>query len=164
MEASCTVPGCDGQNSVGWRPLCEPLSSGRKVCEYHFNRHKDKQDEFSLFEAFGFERPVEAPKPVPKKGVVLRACGREREPARRLCEACAAERERKRKKQYYDNRKSRVAEPVVEETTPRCKLCDNARSPGHSYCQKCAERRETTTRRKAQSRYWKKQHIHRGLD
>ena len=46
----------------------------------------------------------------------------------------------------------------------RCKQCGGARLPGHRYCEKCAERRKKITRRQAQSRYWKKQHICQGPD
>ena len=162
MDGLCDVTGCTGAVLLGWRPLTDRL--GRKICEYHWLRHKDAQDSFDLYEAFGFRRPPGISKPVPKKDVARCACGREREPTRRLCEVCAAERERKRKKRYYHDKKSRAVEPVVDENTLQCRQCGDGRLPGHIYCEKCAERRRKTTRRQAQSRYWKKQHIHQGSD
>jgi hypothetical protein len=155
---SCDVTGCSGRTHLGWRPLAERM--GRKICERHWRRHKDEQDSFDLFEAFGFRRPPGIPKPAVKKDIAGCGCGRELEPGRRFCTVCAAERERQRKKRYYHDKKNSRAEPVVDENTLRCEQCGNARLPGHSYCGKCAERRNKMTRRQAQSRYWKKQHMY----
>lgn len=65
---------------------------GRQVCEQHWRRHQDQQDSFDLFEAFGFKRLAGLPKPAVKNDVARCACGRQREPRRRLCMACAVER------------------------------------------------------------------------
>ena len=162
MDGSCDVPGCNRQTFMGWRPLTEKI--GRKICECHWDRHRDQQDSFDLFEAFGFRRPAGIPKQVTKKDVARCGCGRELEPGRKFCTACAAVRERQRKKQYYHEEKNRRAQPTVEEDALPCKQCNGARLPGHRYCQKCAERRKKITRRRAQSRYWKKQHIYQGSD
>ena len=43
---------------MGWRPLTERL--GKQICEYHWLRHKDPQDSFDLFDAFGFRKIVRA--------------------------------------------------------------------------------------------------------
>ncbi len=83
MDGLCDVPGCSGQTYLGWRPLTERM--GRKVCERHWHRHRDEQDSFDLFEAFGFRRPAGLAKPVVKKDVVRCGCGRELEPGRRFC-------------------------------------------------------------------------------
>ena len=155
MDGSCDVGGCSGQTYMGWRPLSEPLSSGRKVCEEHWRRHKDAQDSFDLFEAFGFKRPV-LPKKAQKKKVVRCGCGREREPRRRLCAVCASERERQRKKQAYHDKKKRTVEPAVEEITLPCRQCGSARLPGHSYCERCGDRRKKQSNRERRRRSYRK--------
>ena len=151
---SCDVTGCSGQTHLGWRPLTERL--GRKICEQHWRRHKDKQDSFDLFEEFGFRRPPGLPKPVVKKDVARCSCGRERLPGRKFCRVCAIERERQRKKQYYHDRKNRAAEPVIEENTLQCRQCGDGRLPGFSYCQKCADRRKKQSNRERRRRSYRK--------
>ena len=51
MDGRCDVPGCEQPTYMGWRPLNEPL--GRQVCEGHWLRHKDNNDSFELYTAFG---------------------------------------------------------------------------------------------------------------
>jgi hypothetical protein len=155
----CDVKECQGLPLLGWRPLTEAV--GRRVCERHWRRHRDEQDNFDLFEVFGFRRPVGLPKPVRRKTDGC-ACGREVLSGRRLCTVCATERERQRKKRAYHERKAAQGQPVEQEDMLRCRQCGGQRPPGRTYCQKCAERRKTLTRRQAQSRYWRKQHIHQG--
>ena len=154
MDGLCDVTGCTGAVLLGWRPLTERI--GRTICEYHWRRHQGERDSFGLFDAFGFRRPPGIPKPVVKKDIARCACGREREPTCRLCELCAAERERRRKKQYYHNKKNRPAEPVTVENALQCKQCGNARLPGHSYCEKCAARRGKQSNRQRQRRHYRK--------
>jgi len=55
MDGLCDVPGCKGVVFLGWRPLT--AKHGRQVCEEHWRRHKNSQDGFDLFEAFGFKKP-----------------------------------------------------------------------------------------------------------
>ena len=162
MNGLCDVNGCTRETYMGWRPLTE--RQGRQICEYHWRRHRDPEDSFDLFEAFGFERTVGLPRQVAKIEIPLCSCGRERKPRCRLCAECAAERERQRKKRYYHDRKNRPAQPVIVENTLRCRECGDARLPGHTYCEKCADRRKKMTRRRAQSSYWRKSHKHHGLD
>ena len=76
MDGSCDLKGCTGQTFMGWRPLGDPLSSGRKICEQHWRRHKDQQDSFDLFEVFRFKRPAEVAKPVPKRDTAPCASGK----------------------------------------------------------------------------------------
>ena len=71
----CDVPGCSGQTYMGWRPLTERM--GRKICERHWRRHRDQQDSFNLFEAFGFRRPAGIPKQVPDTSYSERASSNE---------------------------------------------------------------------------------------
>ncbi|MFH1718251.1 MAG: hypothetical protein ABIF19_12935 [Planctomycetota bacterium] len=149
----CDVAGCAGETYMGWRPLTEPR--GKQVCEYHWLRHKDPNDDFDLFEAFGFRRPAGIRKSVAKKEVARCACGRERLPGRKLCTDCAQERERQRKKRAYHKRKEPQPEPV-EGKRPKCKGCGGPREAGHTYCEKCAERRRITVHRQAQGRYRRK--------
>ena len=151
---SCDVTGCSGQTHLGWRPLTERL--GRKICEQHWRRHKDEHDSFDLFEAFGFRRPAGIPKQVTKKDIARCVCGRELEPGRRFCTVCAADRERRRKKQYYHDKKNRTVEPVVRENTLRCRQCGGRRLPGRSYCEKCADRRKKRSNRERRRRSYQK--------
>ena len=114
MDGLCDVKGCSRATYMGWRPLTERL--GREICEYHWNRHQDKQDSFDLFDEFKFRRPAGIRKPVAKKDVARCACGRELIPGRRLCTVCATERKRQRNKQYYHGKKDHQAEPIEEST------------------------------------------------
>jgi hypothetical protein len=113
----CDVPGCTGQTFMGWRPLTERL--GRKICEQHWRRHQDQHDSFDLYEEFGFKRPPGVPKPKVKNDVGRCGCGAERKASHRFCAACASERERRRKRQAYHNKKNRTVEPTVDENTLR---------------------------------------------
>ena len=70
MDGLCDVPGCAGLVLLGWRPLTERL--GRQVCEQHWLRHRDPQDGFDLFEAFGFKRPAGRRRPAARREVALR--------------------------------------------------------------------------------------------
>ena len=154
MDGSCDVTGCSGQTYLGWRPLTERI--GHKICEQHWRRHKDEQDSFDLFEAFGFRRPAGMPKQVTKRGSARCVCGGELEPGRKFCTVCAAVRERQRKKQYYHGKKNRTVEPVVDENTLRCRQCGGRRLPGLSYCEKCADRRKTQSNRERRRRSYRK--------
>ena len=78
MDGTCNAKGCTQPTFMGWRPLTERL--GRQICEGHWRRHKDPNDDFDLFEAFGFRRPTGIRKPVAKKEIARCACGRERLP------------------------------------------------------------------------------------
>ena len=114
---SCDVTGCSEQTFMGWRPLTERI--GRKVCEYHWRRHKDENDSFDLFEAFGFERPVGMTKPTLAKQTssckvldfrrLCPDCGQPRESGHRYCSKCSkrrkAESNRKRQQRHYKRQK-----------------------------------------------------------
>ena len=125
---SCDVTGCSGQTYMGWRPLTEPI--GRQVCEYHWRRHKDAQDSFDLFEAFGFRMPERALKSKLRKDTVLRAsgkelslkrycrdCGQPRESGHKYCHDCGkkrkAESNRHRQKRHYERRKPNAFAPPL---------------------------------------------------
>jgi hypothetical protein len=153
MDGLCDVKECKQPTFMGWRPLTE--RRGRQICEYHWRQHRDKQDSFDLFDKFKFRRPVGLRKPVARKHVPRCACGREITPGHKFCDACAAERERLRKKQYYHNKKKSQVEPV-EENTLRCKQCGGSRLPGYSYCQKCSQRRSNQSNRERQRRHYSK--------
>jgi len=124
MDGLCDVKGCQGLPLLGWRPLTERI--GLKICTQHWRRHQDKQDSFDLFDEFKSRRPAGMPKPVETKDVPRFSCGRELPPGRRLCTACAAERERKRKKRAYHERKNQQ-QPVEHENILRCKQCGEQR-------------------------------------
>jgi len=154
MDGTCDVKGCTEPTFVGWRPLTERL--GRQVCEYHWRRHQDPDDDFDLFEAFGFRRPAGLRKP-PAKDVPRCACGRERLPGRKFCTDCAEERERQRKKEAYHERKKPEPQPVpVEDEGPRCGDCAEPREAGHRYCSKCAQKREKQSNRERRRRSYRK--------
>ena len=40
----CDIPGCEELTYMGWRPLTEAI--GRQICEDHWCRHKDCDDDF----------------------------------------------------------------------------------------------------------------------
>ncbi len=151
----CDVKGCQGLPLLGWRPLTERI--GRKICEQHWRRHRDNQDRFDLFKVFGFRRPAGFLKPAEKKDVSRCVCGRELLPGRRLCTACAKDRERQRKQRAYHKRKNQQ-QPIEQENILLCRQCGGPRLPDHIYCSTCAKRRKIVTRRQAQSRYWRKRH------
>ena len=155
MNGLCDVTGCRSLPLLGWRPLTERI--GRKICEYHWRRHKDEKDSFDLFDEFKFRRPVGLRKPVARKHVPRCACGRELAPGCRFCTVCAAERERQRKKRAYHERKNQQEQPIEQENL-LCRRCGGQREPGYTYCSDCAKHRKTVTRRQAQSRYWRKRH------
>jgi len=71
MDRLCDVPGCTGIVLLGWRPLTE--RHGRRVCEQHWLRHKDPDESFDLFEAFGFRKPAGLRGPAGRRKVELRA-------------------------------------------------------------------------------------------
>ena len=152
MNGLCDVKECTNPVFMGWRPLTE--RRGRQICEYHWNRHQDKQDSFDLFEAFGFRRPPQAPKPEPAAKPVCN-CGREITPGHKFCDVCAAERKRQCNKQCYHGKKDHQAEPI-KESTLKCKQYGGPRLTDHIYCSKCAKHHKTMTRRQAQSSYWRK--------
>ena len=117
----CDVPGCSERTHLGWRPLPERM--GRKICERHWRRHKDEQDSFDLFEAFGFRRSAGLPKPKLKKDIASCASGREREP-----------------------------KPVKGKVSG-CRDCEQPREFGHRYCENCGNRRKAESNRARQRRY-----------
>ena len=103
-NGSCDVTGCTQPTLMGRRPLTERL--GRQICEGHWRRHQDPEDDFGLFEAFSFRRPVGIQRPLAKKEVARCACGRERLPGHKFCTDCAQDRERQRMKEAYHERKN----------------------------------------------------------
>jgi hypothetical protein len=153
MDGLCDVKGCGRATYMGWRPLTE--RRGRQICEYHWNRHQDKQDSFDLFDEFKFRRPAGIYQPVAKKYVPRCACGRDCELRRRFCTACAAERKRQRNRQYYHGKKDHQTEPI-KKSTLKCKQCGGSRLPGYSYCQKCSQRRGKQSNRERQRQHYRK--------
>jgi len=121
MDGLCDVKGCTGRTLLGWRPLTGRM--GRKICEQHWRRHRDEQDSFDLFEAFGFKRPAGVPKSKVKKDIASCASGKEREP-----------------------------KPVKGKVSG-CRDCEQPREPGHRYCEKCGEKRKAESNRTRQRRY-----------
>jgi hypothetical protein len=121
-DEGCDVNGCPGRTHMGWRPLTE--KTGRKVCEYHWRRHRDGQDSFDLFEAFGFRRPQ------PKKDIAppvaelsLRRycgeCGQPREAGHRYCPDCGRKRQRHAHQQRQKKYRHRLAEAVSRDAFAR---------------------------------------------
>jgi len=153
----CDMKGCQSLPLLGWRPLSERI--GRKICEQHWRRHLDEKDSFDLYDEFKFKRPVRKHKPAVTKEVPRCVCGRELQSGHRFCAICAKERERQRKRRAYHERKNQQQQTLEDNNTLRCKQCVKERKPGYTYCPECAKHRKTITRRQAQSRYWRKQHI-----
>jgi hypothetical protein len=140
---------------MGWRPRSVPQRLGEQICKTHFDRHKDKADRFSLYDAFGFKRP-------PTKAGTFKlkdycTCGKERQPGRKYCTDCIADRKRIQRKEYYHRKKN---EPVQaeERNTLICRSegCGNDRKPNHMYCDICAERRRQKSNRERQRRHYRK--------
>lgn len=118
MDGLCDVKGCNERTFMGWCPLTE--SRGRQICEKHFRRHDNKNDNFDLYDEFNFKRPIKVEKPSIKKEVSRCACGRERLPGHKFCTVCAKERERQRKRQYYHNKKkNQIEHTTTKESTLR---------------------------------------------
>ena len=129
MDGTCDVPGCTNETYMGWQPLTE--SRGRQVCEEHWTRHKDPQDSFDLFDAFGFRRPTKAPKPKPAA-----------EPIPEIALRKSSE---------------RISKPIAEQGPgPHCKACGAEREPGHTYCRSCSRERKAQSNRKRQKRHYQK--------
>jgi hypothetical protein len=133
MDGLCDVNGCTGETYMGWRPLTERL--GRQVCEYHWRRHRDEQDSFDLFEAFGFKRPAGLPKPA----------------VRRDAPACASG--TGQKQQQYAEQTSPRAQPLKGPQSRRCRACPAQRQPRHTYCQRCGAQRQRKANQQRQRRY-----------
>jgi len=168
----CDVKECQRKTYMGWRPLTERI--GRQVCKRHWDRHKNKNDRFNLFDALGFPESAKLPTEnkdfihqrgaKPEKRPRLCVCGEELQPGHRLCKKCAAERERQRKREYQ--RKKRVGkaqyltdDSVIEKDAIRCEGCGKERPPGHTYCEKCAERQKRKSNRERQRKYRKRQRV-----
>lgn len=163
----CDITNCQRKTYMGWRPLTTPL--GRQICEYHWKRHCDKNNNFNLFDAFGFPKlPVENNGDFirqwgteSKKRPQLCLCGAELLPRHRFCEKCAKERESRRKREYQRRRRAEKFQyhtdnRAIEEGFPRCVECGNERLPGHTYCEKCADRQKRKFNCERQCRHRKK--------
>ena len=150
-DGICDVPKCRRQTYMGWRPLSEKI--GHQICEHHWDRHKNKNDKFNLFDVFGFKRPQTKTRPVNVKLTEHCACGRELQLGRRLCRSCAIEREKERKREYYHRSKTKKSPEII---SLRCRECGGQRLPGHSYCRKCGQRRRQKSNRERQRRHYKK--------
>ncbi len=151
-DGLCDVKGCKGLPLLGWQPLTERI--GRKICEQHWRRYRDENDNFDLFEEFGFRRPPQAPKSEPVAKPVCN-CGRELTLGCKFCDVCAAKRKRQRNKRYYHGKKDHQAEPV-KESTLKCKQCGGPRLPEYSYCQKCRQRQSKQLNRERQRQHYRK--------
>jgi hypothetical protein len=154
MDGICDVKGCNEATYLGWRPLTE--RHGRQICEYHWNRHKDETDSFDLYEAFKFRRPIRIPRRLTRRDKGRCACGRVLEDGHRFCKACIEERERRRKREAYHERKNPEPEQITRDDTPGCKACGEPREPGHTYCPECAERRKKQSNRERRRRSYRK--------
>lgn len=151
----CDVPEgtagrCGRETLLGWRPLTERL--GRKVCEYHFNRHKDPDDDFNLWDAFGFRRPAGVNRPAPKKDAPRLAP----EPAPRPV-ACIEP----TVKPEPPQEKPELHPIPATEKPPGCKACGAEREAGHTYCESCGrERKKLADRQRQKRRYEKRKNSH----
>ena len=163
----CDVQNCKGQTDMGWRPLSEKI--GRQVCEYHWCRHEDSSDNFSLFDAFGFPKLLVASNSQRTNSrLALRqcTCGAELLKGCRYCPKCAKELERRRKRDYRRKKKAKEIEalkPDISEDMPKCKICGQDRKSGHSYCTKCAKRQKKKSNRERQRRNRKKKRFYDSL-
>jgi hypothetical protein len=155
MDGSCDVSGCQRETYMGWRPLTKPL--GRKICEHHWRRHNDNDpdDDFNLWDAFGFRRPIEICKLVAKKDAPWPAP--ESDPGRVVFTEPAAKPEppQQRPGHYEPEKVEPQIIPAVDRPS-RCKACGGLREAGHTYCQGCARERRQQAHQERQRRYREK--------
>jgi len=165
------ITDCKGKTFKGWRLLAEPLRNGKQLCRRCWARHVDPHDEFDLFDEFGFKRPQQSPDRVfyrPAHAIAdnrptSNQCesGAEIPSGYQFCADCAADRERKRKReqarQTRAEQKRMQTAPIVKDV-PRSRECGNQRQPGHTYCEKCARRQKEKSHRARQRQYRKKLH------
>jgi len=131
-ETGCQVPYCSEPTHMGWRPLTEPVS--RQICQAHWNRHKDRSDDFCLFDIFGHKRPERIPtRPVNaelSRPVPVRALPVEPPPAP-------------------------TPKPAGDKSSG-CRACGKTREPGFTYCKACGKKRRTESNRRRQKRHYLK--------
>ncbi len=154
----CDVKECRRKTYMGWRSLA--VSIGRQVCEYHWKKHSDANDEFDLHEVFDFPRfCVERDNvaSVSRGKLRLCSCGTELLPRHRYCKECAKERERKRKREYRrrstEKHQQALEQLADQQNIPRCKDCGLERLLGHTYCEKCARWRRQKSNSNRQKKY-----------
>ena len=126
MNGKCDVPGCEQPTYMGWRPLSE--SRGWQICKTHWLRHKNQNDSFDLFEAFGLHRP----------------------------RTFAAGRKRQITKPMQPEPEKRSDGSGGRQAPGRCRACGQAREPGHTYCEKCSRERRAEKNRERQKRHYDK--------
>lgn len=158
---TCDVRDCQRKTFMGWQPVSAP--KGRQVCKYHWDEHRNKNSEFSLYDAFGFDRPVVLPKTRVETPPPVRRCdcGNELQPRHRFCEDCTSERERERKREYQRRRRQAARQetgnaPACDKHVPKCRRCGEPREKGHVYCVRCAEQRQRESKRNRQAKWRQK--------
>lgn len=160
---TCDVKDCQGKTFMGWQPAT--AAKGRQVCEYHWEAHCDANNPFSLFNAFGFDRPKltmplkAGAEPQPK--VRRCACGNALQLRRRFCQECARQRERERKAEYQRRRRQAARQetgnaPACDKHVPKCRRCGQPREKGHRYCARCVEQRRRESKRNRQAKWRQK--------
>ena len=132
MDGRCDVPGCTEPGFMGWRPLSE--NRGRQICERHWLKHKDPNDSFDLFDAFGLMRPAGIRKP----GAGLSDPGRKGQTKRRLCPG---------------PKNPMKQEPTEGREGGCCRACGAEREAGHTYCEKCRRERRREANQDRQRRF-----------
>ena len=140
MDGRCDVPGCEQPTYMGWRPLNEPL--GRQVCEGHWLRHKNPDDSFELYTAFGLRRQAR----ISNAGAGFFAAGRKRQP----------EKDNGVKKPMKKEPEKRSYSNGDRKALGRCRTCGQARQAGHSYCENCSRERRAEKNRQRQKRHYDK--------
>jgi hypothetical protein len=151
MDGTCDVPGCTNETYMGWQPLTE--SRGKQICEQHWTRHKDPNDDFDVFDVFGFRRPAAIRKPMPKKDIPQRAP----EPGRVVCMQPVVKPELPQDRpDCHEPAKPEPQGVPAGDTPSGCKACGAEREAGHTYCQSCAQGRKRQAHQQRQKRYREK--------
>ncbi len=157
MDGTCDVPGCTNETYMGWQASAE--SRGKQICEPHWNRHKDPNDSFNLWDAFGFRKPAgvnrPAPKPITEKPLPQLALEPDR--GRVVFTEPDVTPEPPQKEPDRPEPQKPELQPIPAPGKPAgCKACGAEREAGHTFCQKCSRNRKAKSNRQRRMRAYRK--------
>jgi len=159
MDGTCDVPGCTNETYMGWRPLTEP--KGKQICLPHWNRHKDPDDSFNLWDAFGFKRPAKRlTGPLKEKPEIAKQAKKRQKQAGGAVPLKSAEApmETRRELAALAGVSHEAQQPIPEPAQndgPRCKACGGEREAGFTYCPSCAKERAKRSNRQRRMRAYR---------
>lgn len=138
MYGQCDIPGCNEPTFIGWQPKSQ--GPGKQICRTHTLRHRDPDDGFDLFAAFGFIRSPAARIRLTGRQPDTPGLAERKSPAQKQTNpASTAKRQR-------PSRKLADRERI-------CRACGETRQPGHTYCKRCKilRRKESSRIRRMRS-------------